>query len=150
MLGLTAGVFVAAILSLGLMFVFLRGSVPALTRAEYEAALERWERNELADYDLEVAVSGTLEGTVHVEVRDGAVTAMTRDGRSPSRRTWDYWSVPGLFEVMETDLKRAEKSGGLTLRAQFDPEFGYPSEYHRGESGSTSESRWTITRFIQR
>ncbi|MEZ6071838.1 MAG: hypothetical protein R3C10_16645 [Pirellulales bacterium] len=44
------------------------------------------------------------------------------------RRTWDYWSVPGLLDIIEADLARAEDSppGSVRLFAEFDATYGYP------------------------
>ena len=53
-----------------------------------------------ASYNIDLKLGGKTPGTVHVEVRNHEVTAMTRDGVTPSqRRTWDYWSVPEQFET---------------------------------------------------
>ena len=38
-----------------------------------------------ADYDLDLELTGNRPGKIHVEVRDGEVVHMTRDGVEPSR-----------------------------------------------------------------
>jgi hypothetical protein len=78
------------------------------------------------------------------------VTKLLLDGVAPrQRRTWDYWSVPGLFDIIEADLTRAGESppGSVRLFAEFDPKYGYPSRYRRSESSAMRDAEWTVTRF---
>src|SRR4051794_29091853 len=90
LLGLLTGVIVLAI-------TLQRGgdSLPRMTEADFNNAMARWDKNGPASYDLDLRVGGRRAGNVHLEVRDGEVTRMTRDGIEPAqRRTWDYWTVP--------------------------------------------------------
>jgi hypothetical protein len=95
---------------------------------------------------------------VHVEVRDGEVTHMTRDGMTPSqRRTWYYWSVPGQLDTIELELEMAKdpvKSYGasgardVALWAEFDPQYGYPRQFDRVVLGASDlEVHWKVTSF---
>jgi hypothetical protein len=81
---------------------------------------------------------------------------MTRDGRTPPERTWNVWSVPGLFDTLERELELAEDpvhemnaapGTQLRLHCDFDPEFGYPRQYQRFTSGGGPEVFWRVTSF---
>src|SRR5262245_59345966 len=80
-LGLVAGIVAVAI-----TMSRSGDSIPRMTEADFNAAVTRWEKNGPANYDLDVLVGGRRAGKVHVEVRDGEVTNMTRDGVEPSQR----------------------------------------------------------------
>ncbi|MGD9721797.1 MAG: DUF6174 domain-containing protein [Pirellulales bacterium] len=150
--GLTSLVGVAVLVSLAIA----RRPTP-LTRAAYEAAAQRWDENGPASYDLDVELGGKRPGKVHVEVRDGEVTRMTRDGVQPSqRRTWYYWSVPGQLDTIEQELEMAEtpresygspKAAGVALWAEFDPRYGYPRRFDRIVLGADEEVHWNVTGF---
>jgi hypothetical protein len=139
--------------------VFVADRIPPLTEARLEAAQELWEQQGPRSYDMDLEIRGAQPGRVHVEVRDGKVTAMTRDGRSPPARTWDVWTVPGQFETLERELVLAEDpqhemdvAAGtqLQLRCEFDPQFGFPRRYHRYATGGAPEVFWRVTRFEPR
>lgn len=154
-----AGLIVVGVI-LGLVVVlevFVARRIPELTETRLDQAERRWEEHGPASYDLDLVIKGAQPGTVHVEVRDGAVTAMTRDGRSPSqRRTWFVWSVPGQFEMIERELEMAadpeyemQAAAGveLWLRAEFDSKYGYPRQFHRVVIGGGPEVYWRVTKF---
>ena len=135
-----------------------RDPLPALSMAELTAAEKLWDENKLANYDLEIKIGGLRPGTVLVEVRDGEVTAMTRDGRAPKqRRTWDVWSVEGQFDTIRRELEmaanpRVEMQAGrdtrLILRGSFDSKYGYPLRFRRMVTGGIQpEVYWEVTRF---
>jgi hypothetical protein len=159
-LGAAAGL-VAAPCGIGMYLWFAGGmgseALPRLTREDFEAAQARWKDKAPGSYDLDIVVAGSRPGTVHVEVRGGAVTAMTRDGVAPSqRRTWDVWTVEGQFDVIALELAAASepeadfggaKGSQLVLWAIFDPEYGYPRRYRRVIIGSPQEADWETMRF---
>jgi hypothetical protein len=136
--------------------IFVAQRLPELTAARLQAARELWDSQGPDNYDLDVEIRGAQPGSVHVEVRNGIVTAMTRDGRSPPERTWNVWSVPGQFETLERELDLAEDpqhemgaAAGtkLQLHCEFDPESGIPRQYHRYTTGDAPEVYWRITAF---
>src|SRR5262249_26374052 len=120
-------------------------------------ALARWEKNGPADYELDVAIAGNRPGRVHVEVRKGEVVKMTRDDVEPKqRRTWDVWSVPGMFDTIGQELEnahdpaRAFNTPGATqmvMWADFDRKLGYPLRYDRVVLGANFETHWRVTNF---
>lgn len=151
-------VFVGLIVGLIVVVqVFAVRRIPELTEPLLEAAEQRWQENGPASYDLDLEITGAQPGVVHVEVRDGEVTAMTRDGHAPEqRRTWDVWAVPGQFETIERELEmaadpqhemQAAEGTRLRLRAEFDPQYGYPRQYQRMVYGGGPEVYWRVTTF---
>jgi hypothetical protein len=156
LLGMSLGL-VVAILAVVVFALATRRSRPQLTEAVYHEAVERWDKRGPRSYDLDLELSGNRPGKIHVEVRDGEVTHMTRDGIEPSqRRTWDYWSVPGQLETIGQELDMARDPAnsfkskavtGMVMWAEFDPKYGYPHVYDRVVLGGDFEVHWRITRF---
>lgn len=156
LLGMTLGLLAALIAVVGVALV-MRRNRPQLTEAVYQAAVERWDTHGPRSYDLNLELSGNRPGKIHVEVRDGEVTHMTRDDIEPKqRRTWDYWSVPGQLETIRQELEMARDPAdsfkskavtGMVMWAEFDPQYGYPLVYDRVVLGGDFEVHWRITRF---
>jgi hypothetical protein len=139
--------------------LFVARRIPDLSDASFQAAQEKWMQKGPENYDMDIKIEGNQPGVVHIEVRGGEVTKMTRDGRSPrQRRTWDVWTVPGQFEMIERELELAADPEGemqasrgtrLWLRCEFDPELGYPRRFHRAVFGGGAEVYWEVTRFAE-
>jgi hypothetical protein len=151
---LVVGGLLAVVVALQ-MFVVRR--IPPLTEADLVAAEDRWSQHGPASYDLDFDVEGAQPGTVHVEVRAGEVTAMHRDGVTPrQQRTWQYWSIPARFDEIERELELAADpehemqttaSTRLVLRCEFDPQYGFPRQFHRIVYGGGPEVYWRVTNF---
>ena len=131
--------------------------IPELTEAELEEAQALWDSAGPAGYEMDLEILQGRPGTVHIEVRNGEITAMTRDGRTPAEHTWRYWSVPGLFETVERELEMAEDpvhevgaAAGTRwqLRCEFDPAYGFPRRFHRHVFGGGQEVYWRVTSFV--
>jgi len=155
-LGGALGAIVATVVGLVVAFWIGRNPLPLITRADLDVALERWEQRGPASYDIDLMVGGTWPGPVHVEVREGTVTAMTRNGETPTQqRTWVYWMVPELFATIRADFDSAEADlpfgapagSKTTMRAEFDPQLGYPRKYQRQVLGANLGVEWEVTRF---
>lgn len=137
--------------------IFTSDRVPRLSEADYEAAVARWEAHGPANYNLDLELAGNRPGKIHVEVRDGQVEHMTRDGVEPKqKRTWDYWSVPGQLDTIGEELEMARspaasfdspQATGMVMWAEFDPKYGYPARYDRVVLGTDFEIHWKVTRF---
>jgi len=124
--------------------------MPAIDAAAIERASARWDTSAPVSYDMQLRLGGPREQDIEIEVRERNVTKLLLDDVAPrQRRTWDYWSVPGLFDIIEADLTRAGKSppGRVRLFAEFDPKYCYPRRYRRIESSAMRNSEWTVTRF---
>ena len=157
LVGIALGILLGLAGVLAVVVTMAQGGAPLLTQAALDAARARWNEHGPASYVLDLEISGARAGRVHVEVRDGRVTRMTRDGRAPSqRRTWEYWSVPNQFATLAQDMRSAESPRSafgvdspeqVLLRARFDPRYGYPAEYQRTVLGADLDVGWRITHF---
>jgi hypothetical protein len=155
--GLMVGLVIALVISVLVAVVRHRAAPQPLTQEAYEAAVRRWEQYGPPNYDLDLELTEKRVGAVHVEVRDGEVVRMTRDGVQPSqKRTWDVWSVPGQLETIGQELEMAQRPAesfgvrGATqvvMWADFDARYGYPRQYDRVVLGADVEVHWKITRF---
>ncbi len=155
-LGLAAGVLLSAVVWIVILVRMTRDGLPLMDAADFAAAKERWREHKAPSYDLDLAVHVMLEGKVHVEVRQGAVTAMTRNGMATPEFSWSYWSVDGLLTVIGEDVRANEKAidenGGNALtapivqQAKFDPTIGIPLRYLRSQ-GTSAPAGWEITSF---
>jgi hypothetical protein len=136
--------------------VFVADKTPVLTAQELDAARAAWDKTKPASYDMDVEIRGGQPGSAAVEVRDGNVTSAKVNGEVPDRRVWNVWTVPGMFDTLERELVLAEDpqhemdappGTRLQLRAEFDPEFGFPRRYHRFAIGGAPEVDWRVTKF---
>lgn len=156
---LAKGALVGTLITGGFLLVVgvlvFRQSVPRLSQADFDAAVERWQSHGPASYDCEIVIFGNRPGNVQVQVRNGQVVKMVRDGEIPTaRRTWDVWTVEGMFDTIERELEIAEHpeqalggSSQPTLYARFDGTLGYPEIFRRSVPGGQQEMAWEITRF---
>jgi hypothetical protein len=125
---------------------------PPIRRRELVEAQRMWHDAGPGSYDLVVRVTGPQEATYAVEVRGGEVLRATRnDYPLTQRRTFDTWTVPGMFATIEEDIKNMEKvaegtaepqTPHVTVRGAFDPQYGYPAWYHRIESTEQQQGSW--------
>ncbi len=156
--GILLGLSGSSLIGLVVLIATARTNRTPLTQAAYEEAAARWDKNGPASYDVDVELGGRRPGKVHVEVRNGEVTHMTRDGVEPKqRRTWYYWSVPGQLDTIELELEMAKdpvKSYGasgareVALWAEFDPTYGYPRQFDRVVLGAADlEVHWKVASF---
>lgn len=144
-------------LAAGLYFT-LRQPAEALTSERLERARARWTAAGPRSYTLELELAGVLRDRRRIEVREGAVVAMTTGGVEVPRQAWDYWTVDGLFAFLETELANAaspERAYGVSdpsrvvLRARFDPDLGYPEFFLRHVMGSRRDTSWTVVAFAK-
>jgi Family of unknown function (DUF6174) len=155
-LWIAIGIVALAVAAVLIGVKLLVNPMPALTEARLVEAEELWQRAGPATYDMDLEIRGAQPGQVHIEVRNGEVTAMTRDGHTPPQRTWDTWTVPGQFETLDRELviaedpeheMQAQAGTQFRVRAEFDPQYGYPRRYHRYVSGGGPEVFWQVTEF---
>ncbi|HEX7446461.1 MAG TPA: DUF6174 domain-containing protein [Pirellulales bacterium] len=162
MSSLVAGVALGGIAGLALMIVLViraRGSaLPPLTAEALQAAHDHWKRRGPEDYQMTVVVTGSQSSTYHVQVRGGAPIDVTQGDGLPVRRraTWQYWTVDGLFGVLDHDLQLiddpakgfgARPGSAVILRARFDADLGFPIEYERVILSPASQMRWMVKEF---
>jgi Family of unknown function (DUF6174) len=140
-----------------LLELFVAHRLPPLTEETLSAAEKKWDATKPASYNLDLEIRGAEPGPVHLEVRNGEVVAMQRNGITPDqRRVWDVWTVPGQFEMLEREMELAadpvhqmDATAGtrLTLQCEFDPHYGYPQQYHRLVYGGGPEVYWRTVKF---
>lgn len=158
--GLVVGFMVGSIIALVATvtgIILMRRPLPTVTLDDVDAAIQRWDANAPAKYQMTIEIGGNRPGTVHIVVENDTVVSMTRDGRTPSQqRTWAYWTVPGQFDTILQDFDSAEDpvagfgaaaDSTTVLRGKFDPEFGYPLAYERIVLGEQLDVRWDVTEF---
>jgi|GEM_PF-550901 len=155
-LGVLLGVAVG-LAGIVVVLIATRGeAVPPLTAEALAAAERLWGEQGPASYRMGIHVGGRQPGPVEIEVHDGRVTHMTRNGIVPSQeRTWEYWTAPEQFETIRQDLESAGREGGFgapsgtktVLRARFDPHYGYPARYQRLVLGTDLNLDWEVTSF---
>jgi hypothetical protein len=161
-LWLFAGLLLGGIAALFIIRWKYGDALPEVTPADYFAAKDKWQENAPADYDIEVAVTGTRPSTYRVQVRGGEAVAASivdqqgQETPQTQQRTFGTWSVPGMFGTMSKDVEVLDKHAKgkadkftprLTLRAEFDPNYGYPAAYRRIQWGSAVEVKWKVTKF---
>lgn len=155
-LGAFAGVLLTVVVGLTVLFLWKRDRTPEMTQGALDAAMAKWSKSAVKNYDLDVEIDGLRKGAVHLEVRNGEVTAMTRDGFTPKdRRLWDVWAIEGQFDMIQEELDKENDAtqfgapAGSTIirKGEFDSAFGYPIVYHRQVLGGGPEVAWRNVRF---
>jgi hypothetical protein len=156
-LGAAAGAVLTIVALVALAVVSRRQAAPELTEDTLQTARQRWQQHGPTDYRMDLIVTGRQASRYHVEVRDGKPTQVLRNERPTTARTWHYWTVPGLFEVLEHDMDCSEdptrgfgaKPGSrAVLRAVFDEGLGYPRKFERLILGEPNlDMTWEVNRF---
>jgi hypothetical protein len=156
MLGVAIGSIIGLVGTIGLIVFLNRGQLPIMRPTDLEAAESRWKQRGPTSYNIDLEGSFDIKGHMHIEVRNREVTAMSLDGRPSPPRLWRLWSVSGLFEFIEADVKRnaeaANHEGGalpepVLQQAEFDPELGLPRGYQRTELSTRQSGGWRIVKF---
>lgn len=154
MLGLAFGLALGVLGLLLLLLVYLRDPLPRIDEQGFAAARQRWEAEGPRDYDLKLELTGNQAGRIVVQVREGRPQRVDRQpGTAPPERTWDYWTVAGLLEVIEGELACAEtaakdpKAAPIVVRGEFDPRYGYPARFRRTTLGGGAEIGWRVLAF---
>lgn len=118
-----------------------------LTQDKLQAAQRLWQQAGVKDYDITISVTGRTSARYHLQVRDGEVATATQNDQpfldangKPDKRRAYYWTVAGLFEVLETELANAAKPDAPPCYSQveFDPTDGHPRTFLRSSSGQTT------------
>jgi len=153
-------VFVVALV--GKAVISLTGTkqspIPVLTADDFNRAKQTWESNAINSYDMDlIFLGGSNKEVIHLEVRKGVVTAVTKNGKAPAQqKTREEWTVPNQFTMIGDDLAKHARGGFSTqegveivLRGEFDPELGYPKRYILDvvKGRSPLRSNWTVTKF---
>ncbi len=130
---------------------------PRLTTAALISAKSLWAQAGLRDYSMNITVGGRENARHQIVVANGKVSQMQTDSIEAPKRVWDFWTVDGLFTVLEEEVVNAQspqRAFGVTdpkdvfLDASFDPVTGVPLHYLRQISGrSQATLEWKIKLF---
>ena len=129
------GFFAALILAVP----YFPGRTDPVTRERLDEARKLWLKAKVKNYDLDLETRGAQSGRYHVEVRDGQLATITRNGTTADPAAGEYWTVDGLFRVIEEELDAAEQPDGAAfgarsqvwLRARYDSRLGFPIRFVR-------------------
>lgn len=144
--GMLAGLALALV-----VIFFLRRSLPPLTAAELATARVHWAASAPPNYHIEIAVSGPQPALYAVEVQEGHAVAASRNGAPLKQpRTWETWTVPGMFGTLESDVRSLEEGAQLVVRCQFHPQYGYPMRYESFRAATRHQVDWEVTQFAVR
>jgi hypothetical protein len=156
-LGAAAGGLLALVAIIGLIVVSRRQATAPLTAESLQTARQRWQTNGPRDYRMDITVRGRQPSRYHVEVAGGNPVVVQRNDHDIPRRNWPYWTVPGLFDVIEHDVDCAEDptngfgarpGSTAVLRADVDERLGYPRKFERLILGEPQlDMTWEVTRF---
>jgi Family of unknown function (DUF6174) len=130
---------IGLIAALILAVPYLPGHTEPVTRERLNEARALWTRARIGNYDLDLETRGAQSGRYHVEVRGGHLAGITRDGVTADPAAGEYWTVDGLFQVIEEELDAAEQPDSTAfgarsqvwLRARYDSQLGYPIRFVR-------------------
>ncbi len=145
----------AAVVAVVAVIVFWPESGETVTREALQRARQVWRQAGILDYDLDLRTSGAREGSYHVEVRGGAVRKITIDGRTADPKEAGYYSVEGLFLIVEEELDNAERGvpapgKDVWLWMKTDPQLGYPVRFIRQVSGTAQGITLDVLKFERR
>ncbi len=140
-----------------MIVILVAGGIYALTRTGGRAELltldrlrqyrEKWQRAGVRSYELVATVSGAQRGEYRIRVVDGEIMSATFDGKPLDKSRAAYWTVPGLFGMLERELRNASGRGtwpagvSVQIYGSFDRETGRPIWWQRVVSGG----RGTVT-----
>jgi len=146
------GVVLGLVLAVYLVQRIYGDPTPPLTAELLRQAEVKWRAAKIRDYDIEIEVQSRQKETYAVEVRNGEPLQAWRNGNPLKQvRTFDTWSVPGMFGTIHSDFDRKDRQGQpapeLVLRAEFDERTGVPRKYKRIQWGSDIEISWRVTKF---
>ena len=144
-------VLVACLAFLAIRFATADLRVPNFTRTEFDAAWKKWQNAAPADYRIKTVVEGPQPAEYEVTVREGQVVSATRNGQPLTQyRTQGTWSVPGMFDTIESDIETTEQPQPmlkLSLRCEFDEQYGIPRRYLRNDYTSKTHTQWEVVKF---
>lgn len=154
-LPILVGVALGLVLAIYLVQKIYGDPTPPLTAEALKQAEANWRSARIRDYDIEIEVQSRQKETYAVEVRDGAPQHAWRNGQPLKQiRTFDTWSVPGMFDTIHSDFDRSDRQDQpapeLVLRAVFDERTGVPLKYKRIQWGADIEISWRVTKFEAR
>ncbi len=102
-----------------------------ITQEEVDQNRLKWRERGAADYDMTISLWShgfvVPANSVDIKVRNGKFVSIKLADASGSRETSLYKSlhtIEGIFDEISSELSR-----GSYVKAEFDPEFGYPTSF---------------------
>ncbi len=138
------------------LLVMRSGAAPELQAEDLAAARALWSQHGPADYEITLQMGGDLTDQRHIVVRDHQVVGMTINDQTATEGSWIFWSVDGMFTFLEVEIRNKENPipgmgvsdpRQIVLRAQFDPQLGYPSYFLRHLLGRQQGTEWKVVAF---
>ena len=105
-----------------------------LTSQKLDEARKRWEKEGPRDYDMEYTIKKLDDSeTYNVQVRQGKVVSVARNGLPEEARFYHYRDMPALFGFLEEFLNRDTRPTAprTFATATFDPQDGHLIHYVR-------------------
>jgi hypothetical protein len=134
------------------------GRLPALTPDILQAAEARWDAHKPVSYRLVVEMSGDRveTGRFELEVREGRIVTLRRNGLVVRPGAGQDYTMEGLFRVLEQELSLAGKPAMLGapsgysayLTARFDDTNGRLIRYRRTVGGASNAIEINVLEFI--
>ena len=144
---------ILGVIAIALWHSLSEPKLPALTAELLAQARARWAQAEVASYELSVEVQGNTKSTHVIQVVNGETRTMQTNGNPVSNSAARYWTVPGMFDFLELELKNISGKHSpfgkaqVYLDAEFDSELGFPKRFLRQVFGRTETVEWTVSRF---
>lgn len=139
-----------------LLFVSCSG-LSTLTPAGLDQAEQKWNAAKPASYVLVVSMEGDRveRGEFEVQVSNGIVTSVKRNGQIVTPAAGQDYSMDGLFRILHEEMSLAEKPAllgapaGYTayLMASFDDRTGRLRHYRRAVGGISNSIDIQVLRF---
>jgi hypothetical protein len=126
-----------------------------LTKDKRETARQLWDKAGPKDYDITITVTGRTSAKYDLQVRNGQITFALQNDKPfhDDKGTLDkqratHWTVPGLFDVLETELANAAKPEASPCHTQveFDAQDGHPRSFLRSSSQGTTAIKVELKR----
>ena len=157
-LPLLVGLLIAIGIGIYLLSGKLRAqAMPVLERERFDQAWEQWQQTGPESYRICIKVEGRQPAEYSCTVHNREVVLATRNERPLTQvRTMGTWSVPGMFDTIEYDVRaiagedmtaQQKAVTDLIVRCKFDPEYGYPAEYLRSDFAMKTTTHWEVTEF---
>ena len=154
-IGLGIGLIAGAIT----LYVALRADGTELTRADWDAARARWRNASIRGYIIEIETRGLRPALHRVVVAQGKVVERTTDGELAPARVHGTWSVDGMFDTLDMELRNranpkipygVDSADQVVTRVVFDKKYGFPRSYLRHVLGRTGSIEWVVKSFEPR
>ena len=140
--------FLAVMGSAAIIIPIIYNQSQQLSSEQLDAARQLWAKKAPLNYDLEYQVRRQSDSDTpndqnaderfRIEVRNGQVTSVKKDGNPLPAKVWERHSLDAIFDLIANNLDADNASTGRRnyAHAQFDKEDGHPTVYVRRIMGT--------------